>query len=223
MFTLYGLENAGANEQMLGRVEWASSVLQRMPTSVLQSVVREERPPATSEAAGNVSERKVMTIDIHPGDTFTIWTNGAILQYRNDTTRWLGDDVWATGSTSRCHDERELCPATARQIILAAGHTITEAQPQPTPVKWPTHAVVGKVNGVVYRMGTKDQCDLWIKETSLSCDSHEVRPLAPAPMSDKMRALIDALDNAAYCGWTDDARAELRKAARALLAEGGAA
>ena len=161
-----------------------------------------------------------MQIDIHPGDTFTINPDGVFRQTRGDKRRRFGDSEWWTGSVA---GEAHVSMDVAKQIIHAAGHTITEAQPQPTPVKWPTHAVVGKVNGVVYRMGTKDQCDLWIKETSLSCDSHEVRPLAPAPMSDKMRALIDALDNAAYCGWTDDARAELRKAARALLAEGGAA
>ena len=164
-----------------------------------------------------------MQIDIHPGDTFTIWTNGAILQYRNDTTRWLGDDVWATGSTSRCHDERELCPATARQIIHAAGHTITEATPQPTPVPWPTHAVVSVVSGAICNLGTEQECIKYRTSIGASEITYTVRPLAPAPMSDKMRALIDALDNAAYCGWTDDARAELRKAARALLAEGGAA
>jgi len=111
----------------------------------------------------------------------------------------------------------------AKQIIHAAGHTITEATPQPTPVPWPTHAVVSVVSGAICNLGTEQECIKYRTSIGASEITYTVRPLAPAPMSDKMRALIDALDNAAYCGWTDDARAELRKAARALLAEGGAA
>jgi hypothetical protein len=157
-----------------------------------------------------------MTIDIHPGDTFTIWTNGAILQYRNDTTRWLGDDVWATGSTSRCHDERELCPATARQIILAAGHTITEAEPQPTPVPWPTHAVLD-CTGALVAFGDAKTCNAYS-----NAEVSAVRPLAPAPLSPAMVTLLKALDDyfhqqpmlAATC---------INVSIRNLLAEGGAA
>jgi hypothetical protein len=167
-----------------------------------------------------------MTIDIHPGDTFTIWTNGAILQYRNDTTRWLGDDVWATGSTSRCHDERELCPATARQIILAAGHTITEAQPQPTPVPWPTHAVVKKTDpNLIAWTGSIDACNDHVR----GCEAnYEVRPLAPAPPSPKMREFIEAFEVYANRNLPDSVKPgsierKLLDATRALLAEGGAA
>ena len=71
-----------------------------------------------------------MTIDIQPGDTFTIWPNGAILQYRSTTTRWLDDEMWASGGAGPCPDERIIERADVINIITAAGHTIEEVQPK---------------------------------------------------------------------------------------------
>ncbi len=133
-----------------------------------------------------------MTIDIQPGDTFTINKGGQPYQWRNGKFRSLFSSDWHTGGSGIDHNG--LSRDTFAAIAGWAGHTITEATPAPTPVPWPTHVVVGKINGVVYRMGTKDQCDLWTKETSLSCDSHEVRPLAPAPLSPAMVTLLKSLD-----------------------------
>jgi hypothetical protein len=220
MFTLYGLENAGANEQMLGRVEWASSVLQRMPTSVLQSVVREERPSATSEAAGNVSERKVMTIDIHPTDTFAMEGDGGLIQYRGSKTtgeltyRRLGQVGW--NPTNGSPLVRAVTSELAHMVIAAAGHTITEAQPAPTPVPWPTHAVLD-CTGALVAFGDAKTCNAYS-----NAEVSAVRPLAPAPLSPAMVTLLKALDDyfhqqpmlAATC---------INVSIRNLLAEGGAA
>ncbi len=155
-----------------------------------------------------------MKIDIQPGDTFSVDERGRILQYRDGNGRGIGGTEWMQLTLAGRSLSRDLFT----QIATAAGHTITEATLAPTPVPWPTHAVVGKINGVVYRMGTKEQCDLWTKETSLSCDSHEVRPLAPAPPSDKMKEFISAIaSDAAQTSWN------VRKAAAELLTEAGEA
>jgi hypothetical protein len=212
MHTLYGLENAAADEQVFGRVEWVSGVLQRLPTSVLQSVVREERPPATSEAAGNVSERKVMTIDIQPGDTFTINKGGQPYQWRNGKFRSLFSSDWHTGGSGIDHNG--LSRDTFAAIAGWAGHTITEATPAPTPVPWPTHVVVSKVNGLVNFRGTHDQCLQFVGGLPVE---HDIRPLAPAPLSPKMRAFIEAVAN------DYNVNIRTKTAAANLLAEGGAA
>jgi hypothetical protein len=216
MHTLYGLENAAADEQVFGRVEWVSGVLQRVPTSVLQSVVHEERPSASSEAAGNVSERKDMKIDIQIGDVFRITHIARLAQYRGDKCRFVGECAWIANDEVITKHFKVISDDFARQIILAAGHTITEATPPPTPVPWPKFCVVHNTHGGILFYGSYEQCRSHIGVSDAGIKS--IHPLAPAPLSP---ALLEFMENVAK----NEGNAIVTAAAarKFLLAEGGAA
>ena len=151
-----------------------------------------------------------MTIDIQLGDTFTINPDSVIRQTRGNKRRRFGDAEWWTGSVA---GEAHLSMDVARQIITAAGHTVQEVQPPPTPVPWPTHAVVQKTDpGLIEWTGSLDACNEHARGAEAN---YEVRPLAPAPLSPAMRAFIGSFLMA-------DVSKKIADTAKSLLAEGGA-
>ena len=152
-----------------------------------------------------------MTIDTQPGDTFTVYPSGTLVQYRERKSRVVSSTDWR--SAQREGKETNIDPALARQIITAAGHTITETTPPAAPVPCPTHAVVRRGGTETGYRGTEAEC---LNEVKACWGEHyEVRPLAPAPLSPAMRAFIKWFTDAGY-------PTELRNLARNLLAEGGA-
>jgi hypothetical protein len=155
-----------------------------------------------------------MTIDTHPTDTFTASYSSGLYQHRGDKCRFINVENAAGWNGTQSHSRR----VVPRDVALAwirdgLGHTITEGQPQPTPVPWPTHAVVSKINGLVNFRGTHDQCLQFIGGLPVE---HNIHPLAPAPLTPAMRRFLHAFAS-------ESGSASIRIAAQEALNEGGAA
>jgi hypothetical protein len=151
-----------------------------------------------------------MTIDVHPLDTFTIWENGTLCQYRSGKMRWPDSHTWEIGDPAKC--ERQVSNADAITVLKIAGHTIAEYKPEPVLIPFATHAVVNTgTNTCTGFRGTEEEC----KHEVQACwgEHYEVRPIAPAPLSPKMRAFIEAVAATSVHG-------NVIVAARELLAEG---
>jgi hypothetical protein len=163
-----------------------------------------------------------MDIDFQPDDTFRITHIARLAQFRGNKCRFVSEREWVSNDEVITKHFKVISREFARDIIHAAGHTIIEATPAPTHVPWPTNVVVGEITGIIFRMGTKEQCERWIREHSLGSDNHEVRPLAPAPLTPAMVTLLKSFDG--YFRQQPTIAAErINIAICALLNEGGAA
>lgn len=103
-----------------------------------------------------------MTIDVQPGDTFTIDKHGVVRQWRDNVNRLMGNqEFW--NNTQDAH-ARKITLLEFRTIAQIAGHTVTEVVPEPEPVVV-THGIEHPSQpGVFSFVGTKEAITKFAKE-----------------------------------------------------------